>query len=265
MNPSLWFVVPVHGRCALTAICLKQLARTCDQLQADGVDASAVVIGDLPNLRELRRRTEGLIAIHGIGGGRFGSYERNNQFTSRKFNDGIQAACDGRLNPRPADFVVPCGSDDWVDASIFRSLPDANTILAFSRLSFVREDGGEIVARELSNVAGCGIRVYPRELLRHLGYRPADEDRKRACDTSILRNLQSARPNLRIEYGDIDPHQIVDWKSPDEQLNPFDALRHFKSLDTGDPFDTLSDLFPAEALREMRAHYKRAARPMVAA
>lgn len=30
MNVGLWFVVPVHGRLQLAAICLQQLRRTCD-------------------------------------------------------------------------------------------------------------------------------------------------------------------------------------------------------------------------------------------
>jgi hypothetical protein len=38
---SLWFICPAHGRAKLTAICLRQLRRTCDALAADGVAATA--------------------------------------------------------------------------------------------------------------------------------------------------------------------------------------------------------------------------------
>jgi hypothetical protein len=53
-------------------------------------------------------------------------------------------------------------------------------------MSFVREDGREMTAKFLNYPGGCGIRVYPREVMERLGYRPADEDRARGCDTSIL-------------------------------------------------------------------------------
>ena len=46
---------------------------------------------------------------------RFGWVIRDNQFTSRRFNDGIQLATDPKFNPAPADYVVPFGSDDWAD------------------------------------------------------------------------------------------------------------------------------------------------------
>jgi hypothetical protein len=36
---SLWFVVPAQGRFFLTAICLRQLRRTCDALTENGISA----------------------------------------------------------------------------------------------------------------------------------------------------------------------------------------------------------------------------------
>lgn len=251
--PSLWFCVPVHGRAALTSICLRQLRRTCDSLIEEGIEATAVVIGDRENLD----------ALPELG---FGTIERDNRFLSRKFNDGIQLACDPRYNPRPADYVIPCGSDDWVDYRILLDLPAPNVMLGFQRISFVREDGGEITARFIDYPGGCGIRVYPRAMMARLGYRPADEDRPRACDTSILTNIRRAHRLLRIEHRDIDPRQIVDWKTPNTQLNTYEAIRRrYKSTDQGsDPFAELAGVFPEESLREMEEHYARA-RDLVAA
>lgn len=317
--PSLWFVVPVHGRLPLASICLRQLKRTCDALTADGVDATAVVIVDRRNLLELGR----LVVRLG-----FGVVERDNEFLSARFNDGIQLAIDRPLPPaerepthgeylvtgrrgyrghqpgslfmaalaravehravargdiqlvrritpglvrgsyrlpagwdenRAADYVVPCGSDDWVDNRILRDLPDAHTILGFQRISFVREDGREMVTRHLNYTGGCGIRVYPRAMLKALGCRPADEDRSRACDTSILTNLRAFHGDrIRIAHRDIDPRQIVDWKTPGEQLNAYRALRqHRVEQSYDDPFEALAEIFPDEALREMQAHYAR--------
>ncbi len=249
--PSLWFVVPAHGRAQLAQICLKQLRRTCDALQAEGVNASAVVIAD----------DENLITAHALG---FATVERDNRYLSRKFNDGIQLALDRRHNPWPVDYVVPCGSDDWVDHRLFLDLPGPNTMVGFQRLAIVREDGRELTSRQLTNAGGSGIRIYPRALMEPLGYRPADEDRKRACDTSILTNLSRHwTGRMRIMHHHLHDYQIVDWKSPTEQLNSYETLAAvYRAADAADPFEVLADVYPAEALEEMRELY--AARELVA-
>ena len=246
--PSLWFIVPAHGRLSLSRVCLRQLRRTCDSLCENGVEATTVVIACDENLDTARD----------LG---FGTIERDNQFVSRKYNDGIQLACDPDYNPRPADYVVPCGSDDWVDWRLFTDLPSPDTMVGFQRLSFVREDGREMVQRFVNVRGGCGVRIYPRELVARLGYRPADEDRYRACDTSIITNLWR-HERFNIFHRDLDPRQIVDWKSSDIQLNPYTSLTFHKTFtNPQDPFTALADLYPSEALAEMREHYS----PLVAA
>lgn len=243
MKRSLWFVVPAHGRHHLTAICLRQLRRTCDALVDNGVEATAVVIACDENLGVARE----------LG---FGTVERDNRFLSRRFNDGLQLACDPAVNPRPADYAVPCGSDDWIDHRILDWLPPPDAVLGFQNMSFVRPDGRELTSTRLGNVGGCGIRVYPRQILERLGYRPADEDRYRACDTSILTNLRMAAPELRVEHRETGPLQIVDWKSDAEQLNGYDTIyaRH-RGVKHPDPFAILSEVFDRDALAEMADHY----------
>jgi hypothetical protein len=251
--PSLWFVVPARGRLELARICLTQLRRTCDLLEAEGVRATAVVIADDENLDTARE----------LG---FGTVERNNQYLARKFNDGIQLALDPAHNPYPADYVVPCGSDDWVDHRLFLDLPAADRVVGFQHLAIVREDGREISCRRLDYMGGAGIRIYPAELMRPFGYRPADPDRKRACDTSILTNLalHHGIGNLLIEHRPpIHDFQIVDWKSPTEQLNTYaDLAAVYRPTTTADPFEVLADFYPPAALEDMRALY--ASRELVA-
>jgi len=249
--PSLWFVVPAHGRQQLAAICLRQLRRTCDALIENGVDATAVVIADDANLD----------TACDLG---FGWVKRDNRWLSRKFNDGIQLAMDKTHNPRPADYVVPIGSDDWVDWRLFTDLPAGRTMVGFQHMSFVREDGLELTTRFLDYPGGCGIRIYPRNVMRMVGYRPADENRPNGCDTSILVNLRRAQALRRIEHRVTDSLQIVDWKSPSDQVTAYrEVVARHRSGDTGDPFDMLAGRFPEVALEEMRAHY--AANVLVAA
>lgn len=252
--PSLWFVVPAHGRVELARICLRQLRRTCDALTAEGIEASAVIVADDENLDTARE----------LG---FGTVERDNTFVSRRFNDGLQLACDPAFNPRPADFVVPCGSDDWVDHHLFLDLPPADTMVGFRHISFVREDGGEINTTFLDNPGGAGIRIYPRELLAPLNYRPADDDRERACDTSILVNLQQEwGDRLRIDHRYLHDYQLVDWKTAGAQLNSYEEIARRRRRDVrGDPFTRLAGIYPDVALEEMRAHYSRTREVAVAA
>jgi hypothetical protein len=120
----------------------------------------------------------------------------------------------------------------------------------------VREDGSELTTRHINSPGGSGIRIIPRFLLEPFGFRPADEDRKRACDTSILVNLQEHHGgNMRVFHYHYHNHQIVDWKSPTEQLNAYTELSIFKGFTEGDPFEALAGTYPEEALSEMRAHY----------
>ncbi len=245
---SLLFVVPVHGRIGLAKICLRQLRRTCTTLIANGVAASAIVVADGVHLA--------MLEPHNLG---FGWVRRDNQFLSRRFNDGIQLATDPKFNPSPADYVVPFGSDDWVDYRLFlEPLPDEHTIQGFQQMSFVREDGSEIAATFLDYEGGAGIRIIPRELVAPLGYRPADEDRERGCDTSILVNLRRFHGDeLKVKHFHLHERQIVDWKTAGEQLNPFRTVIKGRRPDRQlDPFAELADFYPQDALDEMRAYYK---------
>lgn len=164
----------------------------------------------------------------------------------------------------PVDYVVPCGSDDWVDHRLFLDLPPAATVVGFQRLSFVRPDGREMVQRFVNVRGGCGIRIYPVGVFEKVDYRPADEDKHRACDTSILTNVwRAARP--QVIHRELDPKQIIDWKSPDIQLNPYESLTFHRAFaNPQDPFEALAGLYPADALAEMARHYDRARQPAVA-
>ena len=245
MMPSLWFIVPAHGRLELSRICLTQLRRTCDELTDNGVDASAVVVACDENLDTARELD-------------FTTYERDNRFTSRRFNDGIQAACDPRFNPRPADYVVPFGSDDWADWKLFLDLPPRDTMYGFQRMAFVREDG-----LELDRPAH-----QQRRRLRH-PHLPAAGDgtvgvpaRRRAPNPRLRHvdpvNLRMASRPLRVVHRDIDPLQIVDWKSPGANLNPYASLRRHREELRRDPFEVLKHRYPDEALDEMAAFYSKA-------
>jgi len=243
---TLWFVVPAHGRIPLAKICLRQLRRTCDLLYEHGIEASAVIVSDRDTLKELD-----------VIGLNFAWVLQSDTYPSGKFNDGIQLATDPDYNPNPVDYVVPCGSDDWVNHSLFKEpLPNKKQIFAFRNMSFVREDGKEIISPVINYEGGCGIRIIPRELVEPLAYRPADEDRERGCDLSILRNIREKTPDLEVKHWDASPRTIVDWKTPELQLNPYrEIVAVHGRVSPADPFEELAPFYPDEALNEMRDYY----------
>jgi hypothetical protein len=241
MKPAIWFCVPAHGRIDLARICLTQLRRTIDLLEHEGIRASAVVVSDDENLDTARD----------LG---FGTVERDNRFLGVRFNDALQLACDPQFNPHPADYAIPCGSDDWLDHRLFLDLPHHRTMVGWQRLAVVREDGQELSVKDVTYTGGTGIRIWPARILRELGYRPCDEDRTRGCDTSILYNLQRAL-RFTIEHRYLHDYAIVDWKSPGAQLNTYESLGRFHASTQADPYSVLEEFYPAGALADMRGLY----------
>jgi hypothetical protein len=149
----------------------------------------------------------------------FATVRRANDPLGRKWNDCYELACSPDLNPEPADYVAALGTDDWVDPEF---------VLA----------GGFI----------------PAAMLKPLRYRPAEEDRDRAIDTSVITRLGAHYGHApRVEYFDLHPLQIVDFKS-DTQLNSYeDCLAYLGGGESHDPFGDLAAAYPAEAIDEMRA------------
>jgi hypothetical protein len=71
-----------------------------------------------------------------------------------------------------------------------------------------------------------------------------------------LHNIQRAFPQVRLQHAGIDARQIVDWKSPDVQLNPYGTLRAHRKIASADPFVQLRGIYPDSHLDEMRMHYE---------
>lgn len=234
----IWFVVPVHGREALTRVCLRQLRRTCDAAGEFGVDATAVVIG------------EGLSLYVAADLG-FACVERNNDALGRKFNDGFQLACDPEINPEPAEYVIPCGSDDWIDALILSRLPGATTIGIFRQMAVVDEDRTRLARIRAGYKTAAGPKIIPYALIAATGFRPAEEDRKRAIDVSTIEGIKRAIGHWP-DMVELDVHelQIVDWKSHGEQLNSYRMLCGHRECE--EPFSALAEFYPAQAIEEMR-------------
>lgn len=228
------FVVPAHGRLEIATVCLRQLRRTCDTLTAAGLEASAVVVADDGNLRVARE----------LG---FDRVRRDNDFMGRKLNDGYELAG----TKRNADYMVPLGTDDWIDpAWILARLPRPDETVKTHLSTVVNETCSRMSFLDIP--FGDGVRIYTRRTLEATGFRPAEDDRKRAMDASTSKGTRVAR--AADVWNDISSLCIVDFKSH-ENLNDYaGCMRQYGNRrETDAVWETLAERFPAEAIAEMRA------------
>lgn len=239
--PRVVFVVPCHGREQLAAVCLRQLVRTCAEL-APAVDASAVLVSD--------EAAFGVLADE-LG---FAHVVQANSPLGRKWNDGFEHA----LGELAADFVVPFGSDDVVDARLIGvDLPPPDTIRCSRLSAIVREDGRRLAHLNVTYPYGDGVRTIPAAILRLVGGRPAADERERAIDGSISDKLHRAGLRPRLRYVDVHPLQILDFKSPAGQLNTYSAcVRGFGTGEFANVWERIGEHYPAEFVEEIRAVYE---------
>lgn len=241
MRPvRLAFVAPAHKRFDLARVCLRQLRRTCDELEREGVFATAVVISDDANLVTAKRLD-------------FATIKRDNSHLGARWNDGFEFAA----RYLGCHYVVPFGTDDWVDHRLISAhlgrMRHGQVVGAHRLCTLVNERGTRMARLRIPYEGGDGIRIIPTKLLRHLHYRPAEEMRDRAIDTSIWRSLTGNR--LRYDYFDIDPLQIVEFKSPDTQLNAYGGSLVYCESQGPMRWKAISERYGREGVAEVRDLY----------
>lgn len=235
---NIWFVVPAHGRPELSAICLRQLKRTCDRLKKFDIYATAVVIAN----------DENLDTAADLG---FWGYDQNNDFLGRKFNDGMELAAQ-----EGAEFVIPMGSDDWLDYRWITAKPlHPNKLRCARWMAMVAEDGRRIQSIMVNYDGGIGPRIIPVSMIEKFRYRPAPEDRKRGYDMATLNRIKTIHKGDFIDYYDFSSYQLIDWKTGGANLNSYQSCAIHRVRESGQVWAKLADCFPAESLREMRAFY----------
>ena len=123
------------------------------------------------------------------------------------------------------------------------------------RLAVVSEDGQRLGRLEIQYAGGIGIRLVPTRFLSSHGYRRLEDNRARAIDSNLMRTLgPHGQHALIVDLHDL---QIVDFKSPGENLNTYDACRiHWHgSIESTDPFGELAEVYPTAAIDDMRIVY----------
>lgn len=237
---NLWLVIPAFRRYDVTAIAFPQLAWTLNLLtHGYDIEAHAVVIADDENADIARQWG-------------FDVLDRPNQPLGRKWNDGYEYAC----TIGEADYVVPCGTDDWIDPDYLAMLPEPGQVRCPRRSTTVREDGQQLAHITVGYEGGDGIRILPASLLESSRYRPADDDRDRAIDTSVWRTLKAHHRGVEFVYSD-DPLHVVQFQSHSPQLNTYRALTSgFAHTVSDDPWGVLRSRFPGVFVDAAEAMYE---------
>lgn len=239
---KLAFIVPAFRRFDLSRACLAQLHRTCEELELWGIRATAVVVGDDENMQVAEM----------LG---FATVRQDNRPLGRKWNDGIEYAC----KYLGVDYVVPFGTDNWIDSLLVSRLPSDGAIVCHRTCSLVHEDGTRMVTLNVPYDGGDGIRCMPASLLEVLAFRPCEEDRERATDTSMHRRLgRKLGKNPPFEYVDLHPLQIVSFQSVEQQLNTYaDCAAAFGVEERTDHWERLAEHYPPQAIADVKEVYER--------
>lgn len=236
----LAFVVPAYARFDLARVCLRQLRRTCDELEENDIYATAVVIADDENLLTARRLD-------------FATVKRDNSRLGYRWNDGFEFSA----RYLGCQYVVPFGTDDWVDYRLIVShlgrMRYGQVIGAHRLCTIVNERGTRMAKLNIPYDGGDGIRIIPTKIMRDLRYRPADDQRGRAIDASIWKSLTGHR--IRYDYFDTDPLQIIEFKSPDTQLNAYDSSLIYAGSKGPVAWRQITKRYGSEAVAEIRDLY----------
>lgn len=219
---AIYFVTPAWRRLALSAVCFEQRRRTIDELGLRGVEARCVVVADDENL-ELARAAG------------FDTVEQDNEWLGRRFNDGIEYAARAG-----ADWIVPIGSDSFLDPVYLFPLPRRDRLVRSSPIYAIAER--DRIGRCRVRGDGAGPYMIHRSRLPP-GFRPARDRRARGIDRSTLAGL---RRTVRFEQVELHPWQYVGWRGT-PRMNDYDRL--FAKIGVGeetDVRDVLVEHYPAD-------------------
>jgi len=228
---SIWFVTPAWRRYALSAVCFEQRRQVILALGAAGVEANCVVVADDENLAIARR--------YG-----FATVKRDNAWLGRKFNDGIEYA--GKAG---ATWVVPIGSDSWIDPAYFLPLPESGTRTS---PAYCVVEERRMAVLEVRDAKGAGPYMFHRDQLEPSGFRPAKDELARHIDQSTVRGISRVAP-IDWQPRIVHPYQYVGFRGR-PHLSSYGFLAgHWGVAEHRDPWKALARHFSPALVQLARA------------
>lgn len=187
-----------------------------DHLEQSGISAHSVVVADDENLDLARSRG-------------FEVVERDNRWLGRKFNDGIEFALS-----HGATWIVPMGSDSWIDPAYFDGLSDERALTG-RQYAIVEADRMLEVSVDL-----VGPHVIPRRFFEQSGPRPAREQLRRGFDRSLLDAIHP------VEWQQVDLHalQYIGFRG-ERHITTYAKVRQaLGGTERSDPWEVLAERYP---------------------
>jgi hypothetical protein len=216
----IYFVTPAWRRFELTEVCLEQRRRVIDHLARHGVEARCVVIADDDNL-DIARRLD------------FETVERDNRWLGRKFNDGIEFSY-----RQGAEWIVPIGSDSWVDPAYFLPLPSPEVARTSGIYAVVTAD--HLLTMRIAG-KGAGPYMLHRSLFSGSA-RPTDEQIRRGIDRSMIRSIGE----VTWDHRDVHELQYVGFRARPQITAYWKLARVPGAMEEGDPWDRLMTVYPSD-------------------
>jgi hypothetical protein len=213
----------------LSEVCFAQRRHVIDTLAEHGIEAHCVVIADDANLDLAREQG-------------FATVERDNEWLGRKFNDGMEYA-----GKHGAEWIVPIGSDSWIDPIYFLPLPNPWETRTSAMYCAVEADR---LAELCVGRSGAGPYMFHRSLLVRSGFRPAQDELHAGIDGSTIRGI--GRP-IRWRQRDMHPLQYVGFRGT-PLITPYDRLMSKWGVrEHDDPWAILAKHYPADLVQRARS------------
>jgi hypothetical protein len=218
--------MPAWQRFALSAVVFDQRLDVIRSLAAHNIDAACVVIADDANLDLARERG-------------FDTVEAPN-VVSDKFNDGMEFA-----GKHGAEWIVPIGSDSWIDPAYFVGLQRGYTRTGQYYCHVTPDKLGEA---RVTRRAGAGPYVLHRSLLTRSGFRPAKPGLMSHVDSSTLAGLATTFRPLHLH-----PYQYVGFRVEPYITSYGSLMRAWGVREHDDPWAILAQHYPADLVDRARS------------
>lgn len=236
---SLLFITPVWKRQELTEIVLKSRRWCCDTLKKHGIDATSVIIGDDDNLDVARS----------LG---FEVVERDNEFLSRKFNDGYEFAYNHGF-----DYCYPVGSDSILTPEQFINWVGCGEPVSSHYYCMIHSSGAERIDVQIDVPGGIGPLIIPVSLLRSIP-RPIQQDLKRGCDNAARQTILTA--GHRIVERRTHQWEHTAFQSGVTQITDYGRIKRVYQAEdveiVAGVFPEIEKLYPADIVAGIRDYYE---------
>lgn len=225
---SIWFVTPAWKRFALSDVCFNQRAQTIEELKRVGVDAHCIVVSDDRNLD--------IAKSYG-----FETFTRDNDWLGMRFNDGIEYAYNNG-----ADWVVPVGSDSWVQYQYFVPLPEVDRIRTSYYLCTVTRD--RLAHLMIAPNHGGGPYMIGRGLLPK-NARPAKDKINRSTDRSIINGIKKP---IKWNIRNLDKFQHVSFRGTVHITKYSNLVKKWGSSEHTNNWDLLKTKYDSDLVEDAR-------------